>query len=52
MITKPFERVSPASVGICSQDVLQLLERLSLLPEGKRDRHEAGDQSLLYRGAQ
>lgn len=39
MITKPFERVSPESVGIRSEDVLCLLDGLSLLPAGQEPHH-------------
>ena len=39
MIKKPFERVSPESVGIRSQDVSRLLDRLSLFPAGQEPHH-------------
>ena len=39
MIAKPFARVSPEAVGIRSEDVQRLLDRLSMLPAGQEPHH-------------
>ena len=39
MIQKPFARTTPEAVGIRSQDVLRMLDRLSMLPAGQEPHH-------------